>query len=37
MEDTPEHVKQLQLKIWLNKAPGEQLKQFIIDNDSFLK
>ena len=27
-----EHIKQLQLKIWLSKSPGERLKQFLIDN-----
>jgi hypothetical protein len=37
MQDTPEHIKKLQLKIWLNKTPGERLVQFITDNDSFFK
>ena len=37
MNDTPEHIKQLQLKIWLAKSPGERLKQFLIDNDQFFK
>jgi hypothetical protein len=37
VEDTPEHIKQLQLKIWLAKAPGERLRQFIVDNDTFFK
>ena len=35
MQDTPEHIKQLQLKIWLSKTPGERLKQCIIDNGAF--
>jgi hypothetical protein len=37
MNDTPEHIKELQLKIWLSKTPGERLKQFLIDNEQFFK
>ena len=37
MNDTPEHIKALQLKIWMSKSPGERLKQFLLDNDSFYK
>jgi hypothetical protein len=37
MQDTPEHIKQLQLKIWLSKKPSERLMQFISDNDAFFK
>ena len=33
MNDTPDHIKELQLKIWLSKSPGERLYQFLIDND----
>jgi hypothetical protein len=33
MTDTPQHIKDLQLKIWLSKTPGERLYQFLIDND----
>lgn len=33
MNDTPDHIKELQLKIWLSKTPGERLYQFLIDND----
>jgi hypothetical protein len=33
MNDTPIHIKELQLKIWLSKTPGERLYQFLIDND----
>lgn len=33
MTDTPEHIKELQLKLWLAKTPGERLLQFLIDND----
>ncbi|HVI48067.1 MAG TPA: hypothetical protein VM802_24585 [Chitinophaga sp.] len=32
MTDTPEHIKQLQLKIWLSKSPGERLRQMMEDN-----
>ena len=35
MDDTPQHIKQIQLKTWLSKPPGERLKQFIIDNGAF--
>ncbi len=34
MEDTPEHIKKLQLKIWLQKTPGERLRQFLLDNEA---
>jgi hypothetical protein len=34
MNDTPQHIKELQLKIWLSKSPGERLKQFMEDNAS---
>lgn len=33
MSDTPKHIKELQLKLWLSKTPGERLLQFITDND----
>lgn len=36
MKDTPDHIKELQLKIWLSKSPGERLKQFLIDNEALL-
>jgi hypothetical protein len=29
--DTPQHIKDLQLKLWLEKPPGERLYQTIID------
>ncbi|WP_217604443.1 hypothetical protein [Chitinophaga sp. GbtcB8] len=32
MTDTPVHIKQLQLKIWLSKSPIERLKQMMEDN-----
>ena len=31
MNDTPEHVKKLQLELWLKKTPGEKLYQTIKD------
>ncbi len=34
MTDTPQYIKDLQLKIWLSKPPGERLRQFLIDNDA---
>ena len=37
MEDTPQLIKDLQLKIWLAKPPMERLKQFLIDNDDYFK
>ena len=37
MNDTPEHVMELQLKIWLSKSPGERLKQFMEDNASLFQ
>ena len=32
MNDTPQHIKEMQLKIWLSKSPGERLRQFMEDN-----
>jgi len=37
MQDTPEHIKQLQLEIWLSKTIPERLEQFILDNDALFK
>jgi hypothetical protein len=34
MTDTPQHIKELQLKLWMSKTQEERLYQFIIDNDS---
>ncbi len=34
MTDTPQHIKDLQLKIWLSKPTGERLRQFLIDNEA---
>ena len=35
MNDTPEHIKELQLKLWLSKPPEERLLQFIRENDAW--
>ena len=37
MTDTPKEIKDLQLKIWLSKPPGERLRQQLIDNDQLFK
>jgi len=33
MTDTPQLIKDLQLRIWLSKTPAERLRQLMIDND----
>ena len=35
--DTPDHVKEIQLQIWLSKTPYERLKTFMDDNEAMLK
>jgi hypothetical protein len=37
MNDTPQHIKDLQLKLWLEKTPEERLMQFLADNDAMFK
>ena len=37
MSDTPQHIKDLQLKLWLEKTPEERLMQFLKDNDVMFK
>jgi hypothetical protein len=37
MTDTPQHIKELQLKIWLSKSPMERLKQTLEDNVALLQ
>jgi hypothetical protein len=37
MNDTPQYIKELQLKIWLSKSPGERLRQFMEDNASLFQ
>ena len=34
MDDTPDHVKKLQLQIWLSKSPEERLRRAIEDNEA---
>ena len=34
MNDTPPHIKELHLKLWLQKPPGERLYQAINDIDA---
>lgn len=37
MTDTPDHIKKIQLEIWLAKTPEERLTQFLKDNDAMFK
>ena len=37
MTDTPQHIYDLQLKLWLAKSPGERLHQLMKDNDALFK
>lgn len=37
MTDTEEHIKALQLKIWLSKTPMERLRQMMTDNEALIK
>ncbi len=37
MSDTAQHIKNLQLKLWLEKKPEERLMQFLKDNDAMFK
>ena len=37
MTDTPQAIKDLQLKIWLSKSPGERLHQLMKDNEEIFK
>jgi len=34
MQDTPDHIKKIQLQIWLSKTPEERLRQAIEDNEA---
>jgi hypothetical protein len=36
-EATPQHIKELQLKIWMDKTPAQRLKLFLEDNDALQK
>ena len=33
MQDTPQHIKDIQLNLWLSKTPEERLMQFLKDNN----
>jgi hypothetical protein len=37
MIDTTQDIKNLQLKIWLDKSPMERLHQFMTDNEALIK
>jgi hypothetical protein len=37
MIDTTQDIKNLQLKIWLEKSPMERLRQFMTDNEALIK
>ena len=37
MTDTTQDIKNLQLKIWLDKSPMERLRQFMMDNEALIK
>jgi hypothetical protein len=37
MNDTPENIKKLQLKIWLSKSPMERLRQMMENNASLFQ
>ena len=37
MSDTPQHIKDLQQKLRLEKKPEERLMQFLKDNDAMFK
>ena len=37
MTDTSDHIKMLQLKIWLSKPPMERLRQMMTDNEAQFK
>jgi hypothetical protein len=34
MTDTPQHIQDLQLKLWLQKSPGERLLQGLKNNEA---
>jgi hypothetical protein len=36
MTDTPQHIHDLQLELWLKKSPEERLRQFIKDNEALI-
>ena len=37
MTDTPQEIKELQLKIWLSKSPMERLHKMLVDNQALFQ
>lgn len=37
MTDTPQDIKDIQLKIWLSKPPMERLRQMMKDNEALFR
>lgn len=37
MTDTPDHIKEIQLKIWLSKSPAERLRQMMVNNEELFR
>jgi hypothetical protein len=37
MTDTTQDIKNLQLKIWLDKSPMERLHRFMTDNEALIR
>jgi hypothetical protein len=37
MTDTPPHIKEMQLKLWLSKPPMERLRQMMMDNEALFE
>jgi hypothetical protein len=37
MTDTPQEIKEIQLKIWLSKSPRERLRQMMLDNEALVE
>jgi hypothetical protein len=37
MSDTPQHIYDLQLKLWLAKSPTERLHSLMTDNEALFK
>ena len=35
--DTPKHIREKQLGIWLSKSPAERLRRFLEDNDVLMQ
>lgn len=37
MTDTPQHIRDLQLELWLKRSPADRLRQCIEDSDAFYR